>query len=100
MKVKTRHDHPSRVIQLPYPPPEVCQKCNKVRDVYASTIGWVCEKCIPLEDLVDEYGIKYPKVKIGTRERRDIKEIRARLTGKPLPKKLGRFGKVANAKLD
>jgi len=42
------------------------------------------------EDKSNEDGIKYPEPEISNRDRRDIKEIRARLTGKEPPKKLGR----------
>lgn len=79
-----------RIAKLKYPPPTECPNCGKKLDLFATRAGWLCWSCVPQEDKADEFGIKYPEPEITKRDRRDLKEIRALLTGKILPKKLGR----------
>ena len=83
-----------KIVELRFPPPIECPKCGKKEDLFATRSGWFCWNCLPAEDLVDEYGIKYVQPVITKKDRRDANEIRARLTGKNLPKKLGRPKKI------
>lgn len=77
-------------VRLKYPPPIECPKCGRKRDVFATLEGWLCWSCLPEEYLADEYGVKYPEPESTKKDRRDINEIRAKLLGKPLPRRLGR----------
>lgn len=79
-----------KIIQLIYPPPLNCQLCKKPKDLFATRAGWLCWVCVSPEDKVDGFGIKYPEPEVTKRDRRDLREIRARLAGEPLPKRAGR----------
>lgn len=77
-------------VRLKYPPPNECIRCGQKKDLFAALEGWLCWECLPEEYIVNENGIKYPKPVLNKKDRRDLNEIRARLQGKELPKKLGR----------
>ena len=65
-------------------------QCEKETDLFASRAGWLCWACLPEGDLVDEFGIKYPRPEFTKKDRRDANDIRKRLKGNTPPKKLGR----------
>jgi ribosomal protein S27E len=68
MKIRTIHQHPSKLIQLKWPPPAKCVNCRKSRIVYATLEGWRCWDCLPDADKADEYGIRYEKPRANNKD--------------------------------
>lgn len=86
MKVKTRHDHPSKIVQLEWPPPAQCPKCRKSRTVYATLEGWRCWECLPENDLADDDGIKYEKPRASKKEANYFNQMRETFKDKMITK--------------